>query len=747
MNNTKIAKCIRKISNFSMQKKMDKIDKDGFKIDNLRDNLEKISPKMIELINNIEKLDKEDMKKYKRKFKHVIYTDVKESSSGAKMIAASLLTKGYKNVYNKNLKMEEYTKENKNKNIALLCSVQIYNKPFPIKLKKSIISKFNERPDNINGEKIRIIIIDSGYKEGIDLFDVKYLHIFEPLMTKSEEKQVIGRGTRYCGQKGLKFEPNLGWQLHVYKYNLLTENVKILEKKGIDLKKEKINVQELLILLNNIDLTKVSFASELEKITKYGSIDYELTKSIHNISIQDSLSKLKKGGGIKGKRKKGINKNLEKAPNRLLNFEEMRKYIKERYQKYKWEKIVIKNNCVEDNKEKEIKFKSFGGKEIKSLPIPEKGLPPSLPRKDERLIKLTPTQDFISNFYDYKSIYKGLLLWHSVGTGKTCTAIATATRGFDEHNYTIIWVTRHTLKSDIWKNMYQQSCSSIIRRKIINGENIPKNINKNYMKYLSKNWIMPMSYKQFSNMLLKKNKFYNILEKKNGKEDILKRTLIIIDEVHKLYSNDIVISEKPNIEVINKRIKESYKISGKDSVKLLLMSATPYTSDIMQLIKIINLMKEEKDEIPEKYEDFSEEYLDNGKFTEKGKEKYLNEISGYISYLNREKDVRNFAYPVYYDIDVDMSKPNKEIIDLRDNIVKSENEIKEEEEYIENNKIEINENKKDKENVKKLREEIKKIKENIKENKKELKKYKRDEKKLSENDNSQYTAMDKCFIK
>ena len=118
MNNTKIAKCIRKISNFSMQKKMDKIDKDGFKIDNLRDNLEKISPKMIELINNIEKLDKEDMKKYKRKFKHVIYTDVKESSSGAKMIAASLLTKGYKNVYNKNLKMEEYTKENKNKNIS-----------------------------------------------------------------------------------------------------------------------------------------------------------------------------------------------------------------------------------------------------------------------------------------------------------------------------------------------------------------------------------------------------------------------------------------------------------------------------------------------------------------------------------------------------------------------------------------------------------------------------------------------------
>ena len=79
-------------------------------------------------------------------------------------------------------------------------------------------------------------------------------------------------------------------------------------------------------------------------------------------------------------------------------------------------------------------------------------------------------------------------------------------------------------------------------------------------------------------------------EKKNGKEDILKRTLIIIDEVHKLYSNDTVISERPNIEVINKRIKDSYKISGKDSVKLLLMSATPMFDKPYELGLTFNLL-------------------------------------------------------------------------------------------------------------------------------------------------------------
>ena len=59
------------------------------------------------------------------------------------------------------------------------------------------------------------IILDSGFKEGIDVFDVKYMHILEPLITKSERTQVIGRGTRYCGQVGLPFNPNEGWPLYI----------------------------------------------------------------------------------------------------------------------------------------------------------------------------------------------------------------------------------------------------------------------------------------------------------------------------------------------------------------------------------------------------------------------------------------------------------------------------------------------------------------------------------------------------
>lgn len=756
MKINKKALCIRKVSNFSFQAKQHKLDKSNFDLKDFQKKLHEVSPKVIKLLDTIKELDENDMKKYNKNFKHIIYTDIKESSAGSKMIAASMMTKDYTNIYDKSLKINENTlSKNYNKNFALLSSVQIYDKPFPVKLKKHIIELFNKRPDNINGKLVRFIILDSGYKEGIDLFDVKYVHIFEPLITESDEKQVIGRGTRFCGQKGLDFIPNIGWPLHVFKYNLIDDN--------------NINVHELFINNSGLDLSKLVFAAELENISKYGAVDYNLNINIHNYSkntdniytnyrklSNNEFSLIKKvknplGGGIKGKRNKNLNLNLLKAPNKKYNFKELRDYIDERYSKFKWDVIKFENNCIEKQKEiiKKIKYNTLGGNfqiqvnndeiikenekksDIKSLQLLEKNLPPSLPPKDERLITFTQTQEFVSNFFNHSSAYKGLLLWHSVGTGKTCSAVSIATKGFEEHNYTILWVTRHTLKSDIWKNMFQQVCSSIIRRQIINKENIPKIIKKNYLKYLSDSWIMPISYKQFSNMLAGKNSIYKLMQKRNGTQDMLKKTLVIIDEAHKLYSPDIKASEKPNVEIMNKLIKNSYNKSGKDSVKLLLLTATPYTSDPMHLIKLINLMKE-TDELPDNFNEFTKKYLDEttNKFTDKGAEKYLNDIAGYISYLNRDRDVRNFAYPVFYNIDADISKSNN-LQEIKENIDNESNKLNENEE-----KLKIADKKEKKE-----------LKENIKNNKLNIRNYKKELKKESESDISQENLLQKCMGK
>ena len=80
------------------------------------------------------------------------------------------------------------------------------------------MGRFNARPENNHGEEIRIIILDSGFREGVDLFDIKYVHIFEPILTPSDQKQAIGRATRFCGQKGIQFNSLRGWPLEVYRY-------------------------------------------------------------------------------------------------------------------------------------------------------------------------------------------------------------------------------------------------------------------------------------------------------------------------------------------------------------------------------------------------------------------------------------------------------------------------------------------------------------------------------------------------
>ena len=147
------------------------------------------------------------------------------------------------------------------------------------------------------------------------------------------------------------------------------------------------------------------------------------------------------------------------------------------------------------------------------------------------------------------------------------------------------------------------------------------NERKDQKALLSKAWnIRPMSYKQFSNLVSKKNSFYTDLVKINGEEDPLKRTLLIIDEAHKLYGgNDLNTNEKPDMDALHYALMRSYELSGVNSVRLLLMTATPITVDAMELIKLVNLCKPAKEQMPDHFYAFTDQYLEEttGSFTVK----------------------------------------------------------------------------------------------------------------------------------
>ena len=813
---SKIFTCMRKTANFSKILNYHKFDKAVFDPTKLNEELAEASPKMVQLLNNIRELDAQDVKYHGRKFKHFIFSDVKEGGYGAKIIASAFQANGYNNILrSKKVSSQINSKlyldlENSNyKNFALLSSNSVYGTTFNEKIKKEVLKLFNERPANIHGKNVRLIILDSGFKEGIDLFDVKYVHIFEPSITIADLKQTIGRATRTCGQKGLEFQEKIGWPLYVYNYYLtipeVTSDTMFVNRSLMENKDE--NKDEDILLFKDVekyndatmnysefDSAMIQLSKQLYELAPLLAVDYDLTKNIHkvndlnrafmekdfylmggaastktNFKRQSDNSKFFKIDNIKcmgkcGKKstndipvsidfmkyvykkynhpsqlltnsksnirqflcnymkdldnkfckhintewsqryiriphiiekhnnlldikkdllalelvinndetsnitnikyplilykgksnsrsnsrsRKSINKNFTK-----MSFIKMRDYIRSNYnyKEFIWEPIDVVNKCVDAPKQETN----------------------ANANANTNNITLNPTQTFIADYFTPASPYKGILLWHSVGTGKTCTGVATASSSFEKEGYSILWVTRTTLKGDVWKNIFDQICHVILVDEIKKGLIVPENLTER-KRLLSKSWLDPMSYKQFSNLLAGKNAIYDILLERNGTQDILHKTLIIIDEAHKLYGGDLKPTERPNMEIMEKLISNSYKVSGANSCKLMIMTATPFTNSPLELFALTNLfMTHESEKITTNKEEFKRQYMtSNNILSETGVKVLANKLSGYISYLNREKDPTQFAQPIMINVPILMSHVEND--DLRDAVYLNNN--------------------------------------------------------------------------
>lgn len=697
------ADCVRKTGNFASSDARYLFDyvsqKDERKV-LTRERLQYVSPKLLTLLDEIERQDHADIAEFGHTFKHFIFSSIKSGTGGAKIIATALIdlynmTLGY-SVQNRKLAFHE---DGSNQTFYLLSSVGVFGKPIPVPMRKEILKKFNSRPDNVHGDVSRIIVMDSGFKEGVDLFDVKYVHIFEPQTTFADQKQAIGRATRTCGQKGLEFQPNKGWQLHVNIYDSIIPEVVSFKYK------DSRSVHEMYLKALGIDVRMLNLVSDMENLYAKGAVDHDLNVPIHDfgrvedyagseedledltldmhggkkMALSDSkrreIEEMLTAKGVSGnsklinalvlpkyKNKVAIpkikpveNRDLEKETLDLLNltrdakligvlqglkreqgsygepetYEEMREYIKDNYEhEYKWADAKLENLCPNDDQAKDSKETSS-------------------------TIHYNKTQNFVRRYFTPDLVnHKGILLAHSVGTGKTCTAIATATTSFEREGYTILWVTRTTLKTDIWKNMFDQICSDSLRQL---GTIPSSKDGKARMRLLSKAWsIRPMSYKQFSNLVSGKNSMYQELVKRNGTLDPLRKTLLIIDEAHKLYGEtDLSTIERPDMAAFHESVMRSYEVSGADSVRLMLMTATPITTSPMEFVKLMNLCKERPRQMETEFAAFSQEYLDGaGRFTGAGETRFLDEIAGYVSYLNREKDARVFAQPIIKRVDV-----------------------------------------------------------------------------------------------
>ena len=712
---SKKASCIRKTANTARIKRTQLIDSNtDFKPDVYT---EVTSSKYAALVSKIKELDAEDMATHGTKFKHFIFTDIREAAYGAKVIAGFLKAAGFefrmkhtkRTISRKGKKVEtkkgtvQLDESNPpvyggSNSFALLQSLPLWKTTMPVDIKKRMLTIFNSRPDNIYGELLRIIVLDSKFKEGIDLFDVKYVHLMESPIAPSDLKQAVGRATRFCGQRGLHFIPKRGWPLQVYVYKtilpqqepflnpekplvgkaLQTATNKLFSQKVQIV--ESVDAHELMLKYSGLDLALQNTTKELTILAILSAVDYDLNYKINNFSstaqtgggemtpemiqkcskrknamfpftkleIFETAKKLgihlsKKGlratycKALKnhpdlynalydeiGKNDElGKNEEIEsdiKMINASLKFSEFQKQIRKLYEKFAWDSPVIENGCT-------------------SSAIVKPGTP----------VTFTRTQDFVRHYLTPESPFKGLLAWHSVGTGKTCMAVAAATSKFESAGYTILWVTRNALMADVYKNIFGAVCSIPISGEIQKGKEIPSSRSAQ-LRMLSRQWIKPISYKMFQNALEKKNDLGRMLWK-NNESDPLCKTFLIIDEIHKLQDGDLSASEFAEFKVIQNFIHKSYTISGKNSVRPLLMTATPISDSPNELFEILNTLIPKDENRFMNLDEFRRRFTnDIGEISTEGKLYFQERAKGLISYLNREYDPTTFSQPEFHTI-------------------------------------------------------------------------------------------------
>ena len=273
--------------------------------------------------------------------------------------------------------------------------------------------------------------------------------------------------------------------------------------------------------------------------------------------------------------------------------------------------------------------------------------------------KLYTHQSFLSNFINPNTPYKGLLIFHGVGTGKTGGAISIAENfknmvlkyGTKIHILVPGPIIKKNWKDDIIKFTNKTYYDNLKNQKgfIFNDENIKKelwNINSQYYKILS--------YKSFYKKVLGEKIKDFTQKKKNRKVDgkierelsldkieNLNNTLIIIDEVHNLVNNEYGLALK---KIIDTSV----------NLKIILLSATPMKNIADDIIEIINYLRPVEDKIKR------DKIFNNPKYgylldVKPGGVDYLrNNINGYISYYRG-------AHPLLFAKQVDIGTIPKEL--------------------------------------------------------------------------------------
>ena len=239
-------------------------------------------------------------------------------------------------------------------------------------------------------------------------------------------------------------------------------------------------------------------------------------------------------------------------------------------------------------------------------------------------------QNLLSNFINPDTPYKGILVFHGVGTGKTCAAISIAEKfkqQVQRYGTKIYILVPGPLLKEQWRReLIKCTGDTYLDASNLNDFDIDNEKKRKDALQIASQYYKFMSYKGFYKRVLGEK----IVIKKNGKKEIerdiptnkldnLNNTLIIVEEAHNLTGNDYG-------EALQTIIDNSVNL------KVVLLSATPMKNLADDIIDLVNFLRPKNHKI-ERDHIFSSEKNHLMKFKQGGQEYLRNMTLGYISYL------------------------------------------------------------------------------------------------------------------
>jgi len=274
--------------------------------------------------------------------------------------------------------------------------------------------------------------------------------------------------------------------------------------------------------------------------------------------------------------------------------------------------------------------------------------------------ELAPHQMFVRNFLSFQTPYNGLLLYHGLGSGKTCSAINVAEEMRDYLKQMgivqrIIVVASPNVQENFKLQLFDERKLKLVdgiwNIRACTGNKFLKEINPMNMRGLSKERIVAqvkriingaylfLGYIEFANYIAKKSLVTRDVDK--DKHEIIMRNklnkhfnnrLLIIDEIHNIRLTDDNRDKRVAIEL-------QKLIDNVDNMRLLFLSATPMYNSYKEIVWLLNLFNRNDNratiDVKDVFDSSGAFKVDN-EGRDIGKNLLVKKATGYVSFVRGE---------------------------------------------------------------------------------------------------------------